>query len=50
MPGGCEIACIRLILSLSKDEATYGGGAASSFDRLRMRPMERAATSPEAKR
>ncbi len=31
-------ASLRLILSLSKDEASTGGAAASSFDRLRMRP------------
>ena len=31
-------ASIRLILSPSKDEASQGGGAASSFDKLRMRP------------
>ena len=30
---------IRLILSLSKDEASTGRAAASSFDGLRMRPM-----------
>ena len=28
----------RLILSLSKDEASHHGAAASSFDKLRMRP------------
>ena len=33
-------ANIRLILSLSKDEASHGGGAASPFDKLRMRPNE----------
>ena len=31
-------AGIRLILSLSKDEAFTGRDATSSFDRLRMRP------------
>ncbi len=31
-------ACIRLILSLSKDEASTGRAAAWSFDKLRMRP------------
>ncbi len=37
----------RLILSLSKDEASHGGGAASSFDKLRMRPNGTPVNAPK---
>ena len=40
-------ADLRLILSLSKDEASHGGRAVSPFDRLRMRLTE--AFGPDAR-